>query len=73
MQGAHLVPSSCARHMSLCSSEKESWASNVGYTMEALMCDQTRGSFQNPGWMVGWNSSREEGVREEIQEQWATL
>lgn len=37
VQGAHPVPSSCTRHKSLCSSEKQSWGSNVGYTMEALM------------------------------------
>lgn len=62
MPGTHLVPSSCTRHKSLCSSEKISWGSSVGYTMEALVCVQTCGSFQNPGWTVGRNSGREEGV-----------
>lgn len=66
VQGAHPVPSSCTRHKSLCSSEKESSGSNVEYTMEVLVSIQTCGSFQNPGWMVGWNSGRR-GVVEETR------
>lgn len=69
--GAHPVPSSCTRHMSLCSSEKESWISIVGYTMEVLVCVQTCGSFQNPGWTVGWNSGGKKGVEGGPQAQWA--
>lgn len=57
--------------MSLCSSEKESWISIVGYTMEVLVCVQMCGSFQNPGWTVGWNSGREKGVEGGPQVQWA--
>lgn len=30
--------------------------------MEALVWVQACGSFQNPGWMVGWNSGRKEGA-----------
>lgn len=69
--GAHPVPSSCTRHMSLCSSEKESWISIVGYTMEVLVCVQTCGSFQNPGWTVGWNSGGKKRVEGGPQAQWA--
>lgn len=35
--GAYPVPSSCARHMSLCSSENESSISKEGYTREAFV------------------------------------
>lgn len=38
--------------------------------MESLVWVQARGSFQNPGSMVGWNSGREEGFGE-TQEPWA--
>lgn len=57
--------------MSLCCSEKESWISIVGYTMEVLVCVQTCGSFQNPGWTVGWNSGGKKGVEGGPQAQWA--
>lgn len=59
--------------MSLRSSEKESWIASVGYTMEVLVCVQTCGSFQNPGWMVGWNSGGKKGVERGPQAQWAEL
>ena len=39
--------------------------------MEASVQVQARGSFQNPGWMVDWNSGREVRVGGNTQRQWA--